>query len=96
VINLETEKQIKIGEKTFTIKRFTFKEKGLIYRAAAKVDPRTGRIKTMDVYELMLNALRFGIKEPEMSLEEIENMDGAIAEYIFNKIMEFNTLPFFK
>ena|GEM_PF-5449505 len=91
---MEPEKKVVVAGKEFIIKRWTFREKGMVYRAATEVNPKTGRIMRMDIYKFMLHAILHGVKEPKLTVEEIEKMDAAIAEHLFNEIITFNSLPF--
>ncbi|RLE38227.1 hypothetical protein DRJ17_04480 [Candidatus Woesearchaeota archaeon] len=90
---MQTEKLIRIGNEEYIIKRWKFKEKIELYKRAAKLD-RSGRIKELDIGEFMINAIVLGVKEPQLTREDVENMDAAVAERLFNEIIIFNAIPF--
>jgi len=89
---LERTKQVTLEGKTYTVKRFNAREKANIYNKASKFDAKT-RMVHLTVGDLMLWTVVEGVVEPQMTIEQVEALDGPLLDSLFTAVNDFNTGP---
>jgi hypothetical protein len=96
------EKEIKIGNIKYIIKRFTYKEWLIIQENSARID-ENGKV-SFKQYEYFINSLVFGVKsiidengkEITPTREYFENLDHELGLKLFEAIRDYNTQRFFR
>jgi DNA polymerase elongation subunit (family B) len=102
------EKELKIGDYEFTIKRYTFKERLMIQANALKgmenVDINNLKVDASKVnfIDFMVDSIYYGLKEAkykgekiQITKEFIENLDSEIANFLYLEIKNLNEKSFF-
>jgi hypothetical protein len=82
-------KQVVIGDKTYTIKRYTVGDKEALFN-------KTKEIKTADTdtnqWSLRVNNIIYGVSDPKLTPEDVRQMDDEEAATLELEINQFNAL----
>lgn len=92
MVKLEKTKPIQISGQTYTVKRFNARERAEIYERATVVDEKTNRPRASTAL-IMLWTVTEGLVEPKLTFTQVEQMDGALFDALFNAINDFNSAP---